>query len=63
MPNGKRFRSSEFEICTVVDWGREISAVPEPVNVALGFLGAGFVLVQMGRSARVKKWMHNATHR
>ncbi len=35
----------------------QTSAVPEPVNVALGVFGAVFVLVQLGRSSRVRKWI------
>ena len=35
---------------TVVSWGLDIEAVPEPANVALGIMAAGALLLQGGRA-------------
>jgi hypothetical protein len=35
-------------------WSLEIAAVPEPVNVALGVFGAGFLVVGLVRSRRLR---------
>jgi len=37
---------------TVVSWGMDITAVPEPVNVALAVFGTGFGLIQLWRMRR-----------
>ena len=39
---------------TLAGWGLEITAVPEPVNVALGIFGGVFALIVTFRSARVR---------
>ncbi len=37
---------------TVVSWGMDINAVPEPVNVALAVFGTAFALIQLWRVRR-----------
>ena len=39
---------------SLVSWGLEITAVPEPVNVALGLFGAGAGVLGLVRSRRVR---------
>ena len=39
---------------TMLGWSLEITAVPEPVNVALGVFGGGFLAVLAARSRRVR---------
>ena len=39
---------------TLAGWGLEITAVPEPANVALGIFGGVFALIVTFRSARVR---------
>jgi hypothetical protein len=39
----------------LVDWSLEITAVPEPVNVALGVFAAVFLLVGLGRTIRLSR--------
>ena len=40
---------------TLVGWSLEITAVPEPANVALGIFGGGFLVVSLARSRRVRE--------
>jgi len=44
---------------TVVSWSLDITAVPEPINVALGVFGGLFLIVGVCRSERVKKLFGN----
>ena len=43
---------------TVVSWGLEITAVPEPVNTALGIFGGVFVVVLISKNQRMRKRIH-----
>ena len=40
---------------TLVSWSLDITAVPEPVNVALGIFGGVFLVAIVGRHPRVQK--------
>jgi hypothetical protein len=42
-------------VSTLNGWSLEITAVPEPVNVALGCFAGVFLLVSLCRSQRVRK--------
>lgn len=51
---------------TLVSWGLEITAVPEPANVALGIFGGVFLVASLARSRRVRdricRWRAAAVH-
>mgnify|MGYP001500430382 CR=1 FL=1 len=51
---------SSGEQSQLVSWSLDITAVPEPVNVALGILAGVFLVVALGRSQqvrnRVRRW-------
>jgi subtilisin-like proprotein convertase family protein len=40
------------------DWSLDITAVPEPVNAALGVFAAVFLIVILARSRPVRDWLH-----
>ena len=42
---------------TLAGWGLEITAVPEPVNVALGVFGGVFLAGMVVRNLRVRGWI------
>jgi len=44
---------------TLVNWSLEITAVPEPVNVALGIFGGIFLLVIVIRNPRLRERIHH----
>jgi subtilisin-like proprotein convertase family protein len=46
---------SPGSVSTLNGWSVEITTVPEPVNLALGFLGGIFGLVRLGRNRRVRE--------
>ena len=54
---------SAGSISTLNTFEVQITAVPEPINVALGVFGGAFALLQLGRSPRVRKWILGAAHR
>jgi hypothetical protein len=43
---------------TLVNWSLDITAVPEPVNVALGIFGGIFLLGGLCRTQRVRNRLH-----
>ena len=47
----------------LVSWSLQITAVPEPVNVALGVFGSVFLVVAVGRHQRVRKLVSQALGR
>jgi hypothetical protein len=46
----------------LASWSLEITAVPEPANVALGIFGAGSLVVMIAKSRRVRKWVQGRRH-
>ena len=55
---------SPGEQSQLLNWSLDItslSAVPEPVNVALGIFGGVFLVVTLARSSRVRKFFHSAS--
>jgi hypothetical protein len=42
----------------LVSWSLDITAAPEPVNVALGVLAGIFVLLTLARSKQVRNRLH-----
>ena len=47
----------------LVSWSLQITAVPEPVNVALGVFGSVVLVVAVGRHQRVRKLVSQALGR
>jgi subtilisin-like proprotein convertase family protein len=47
---------SPGSVSTLNAWSVEITTVPEPVNVALGFLGGIFLFVSLVRSQRLRQY-------
>jgi hypothetical protein len=43
---------------TLVSWSLDITAVPEPVNVALGIFAGVFVVGGLCRTERARDWLH-----
>jgi hypothetical protein len=43
---------------TAVSWTLDITAVPEPINVALGIFAGLFVVGGLCRTQRVRDWLH-----
>ena len=43
---------------TLVSWSLDITAVPEPANVALGIFAGVFVVGGLCRTQRVRDWLH-----
>ena len=54
---------SAGSISTLNTFEVQISAIPEPANVALGIVGGMFTLLQLGRSSRVRKWILEVARR
>jgi hypothetical protein len=44
----------------LVSWELDITAVPEPVNVALGIFAGVFLVITLARSQQVRKLFHAA---
>jgi hypothetical protein len=47
------------EQSTLVSWSLDITAVPEPVNVALGIFAGVFLVVILARSRPVRNRVHH----
>ena len=45
---------------TITSWDLDITAVPEPANVAMGTFAGVFVLVGLCRSARVREFLQRS---